>query len=109
MEIRARYIQVGAFTVAVLVAGFAFVYWLNTAGALRDRAVYVVRFAGSVAGLQKGSAVHFNGLRVGEVTGLTLDPAEPRQVHAIIAIDRTTPIRADTTVSIDFQGLTGSP
>jgi len=109
MEIRARYIQVGAFTLAVLVAGFAFVYWLNTAGALRDRVVYGVRFAGSVAGLQKGSAVHFNGLRVGEVTGLTLNPADPRQVHAIIAIDRTTPIRADTAVSIDFQGLTGSP
>jgi phospholipid/cholesterol/gamma-HCH transport system substrate-binding protein len=109
MEIRARYIQVGAFTLAVLAAGFVFVYWLNTAAALRDRAVYSVRFVSSVAGLQKGSAVHFNGLRVGEVKALTLNPADPRQVHAIIAIDRSAPVRADTAVSIDFQGLTGSP
>jgi phospholipid/cholesterol/gamma-HCH transport system substrate-binding protein len=109
VEIRARYIQVGAFTLAVLAAGFLFVYWLNTAGALRERAFYSVRFARSVAGLQKGSAVHFNGLRVGEVTTLTLNPADPRQVHAMIAIDRATPVRVDTAVSIDFQGLTGSP
>jgi len=109
VEIRARYLQMGAFTLVVLVAGFAFAYWLSNAGALRDRAVYRVRFEGSVAGLQRGSAVLFNGIRVGEVTRLELDASEPGQVHATIALDRDTPVRADTTVSIDFQGLTGSP
>ena len=109
MEIRARYVQVGAFTLAVLVAGFAFVYWLNNAGALRNRAVYSVHFESSVSGLLKGSAVLFNGIRVGEVTRLELDPAYPRQVLATIAVDRTTPVRTDTFVTIDFQGLTGSP
>src|SRR5262245_25268725 len=85
-------------------------YWLNSAQALRDRLLYRVGFEGSVSGLQKGSAVLFNGVRVGEVTdNLHLDPVSPRQVHSIIAVDRGTPIRADTAVSIDFQGLTGSP
>jgi len=109
VEIRARYLQMGVFTLVVLFAGFAFAYWLSNAGALRDRAVYRVRFEGSVAGLQRGSAVLFNGIRVGEVTRLELDASEPRQVHATIALDRDTPVRADATVSIDFQGLTGSP
>jgi phospholipid/cholesterol/gamma-HCH transport system substrate-binding protein len=109
VEIRARYLQMGAFTLAVLVAGFVFVYWLNSAEALRDRMLYRVRFEGSVSGLQKGSAVLFNGVRVGEVAELRLDPVAPRQVHSIIAVDRGAPIRADTAVSIDFQGLTGSP
>ena len=94
MEIRARYVQVGAFTLAVLVAGFAFVYWLNNAGGLRDLAVYRVRFEGSVSGLLKGSAVLFNGIRVGEVTRIELSPADPRQVHATIAVNRSTPVRA---------------
>ena len=49
MEIRARYMQVGAFTLAVLIAGFAFVYWLNNAGALRNRVVYNIRFESSVS------------------------------------------------------------
>lgn len=109
MEIRARYVGMGAFTLAVLFAGFAFVYWLNNAGALRDRAVYQVRFESSVSGLVRGSAVLFNGIRVGEVTELELSGADPRQVQATIAVDQRTPIRMDTVVSMDFQGLTGSP
>ena len=109
MEIRARYLQIGVFTLIVMVAGFAFVYWLNNAGALRDRVVYRLRFEGSVSGLQRGSAVLFNGVRVGEVTSLKLDPGSPRRVEAVIAVNRDTPVGADTTVSIDFQGLTGSP
>jgi len=109
VEIRARYLQIGVFTLIVMVAGFAFVYWLNNAGALRDRVVYRLRFEGSVSGLQRGSAVLFNGVRVGEVTSLKLDPGSPRRVEAVIAVNRDTPVGADTTVSIDFQGLTGSP
>ena len=109
MEIRARYVQVGAFTLAVLIAGFAFVCWLNNAGALRNRTVYSIRFESSVSGLLNGSAVLFNGIRVGEVTRLELDAAYPRQVLATIAVDRATPVRADTFVTIDFQGLTGAP
>lgn len=109
MEVRARYVQMGAFTLAVVALGFAFVYWLNNAGGFGDRATYRVQFGGPVAGLLRGSAVLFNGIRVGEVTGLALDPTKPRQVQATIAIERSTPVRKDTEVSIDFQGLTGSP
>jgi phospholipid/cholesterol/gamma-HCH transport system substrate-binding protein len=109
VETRARYVQVGAFTLAVILAGFVFVYWLNSATGLGSRSVYIVRFQGSVSGLLTGSAVLFNGVRVGEVTRLEVDAAYPRQVLATIAVDRATPVRQDTFVSIDFQGLTGSP
>jgi MlaD protein len=109
MEIRARYVQMGIFTLAVIVMGFAFIYWLNNAGALREHTIYRVRFEGPVSGLASGSAVLFNGIRVGGVTRLQLNPDDPRQVQATIAVDRGTPVRADTTAGIDFQGLTGSP
>ncbi len=109
METRARYVQVGAFTLAIIFAAFVFVYWLNNATGLGSRSVYAIRFEGSVAGLLTGSAVLFNGIRVGEVTRLDLDTAAPKQVVATVAVDRTTPVRKDTFVTIDFQGLTGSP
>lgn len=109
MEIRARYVRVGVLTLAVLFAGFVFVYWLNNAAAFGNRDVYHVRFEGSVSGLARGSVVLFNGIRVGEVTRLDLSPSEPGHVLAIIAVDRATPIRSDTAAGIDFQGLTGSP
>ena len=109
MEVRARYVRMGAFTLAVLLLGFGFVYWLNNSAGFGNRVTYRVEFGGPVAGLLRGSAVLFNGIRVGEVTELALDPARPRQVIAKIVIDRDTPVRTDTDVSIDFQGLTGSP
>ena len=60
-----------------------------------------------MSGLLPGSAVLFNGIRVGEVTELRLSPAQPKQVVAIVGIDPSTPVRVDTSVSMDFQGLTG--
>ncbi len=107
MEIRARYILMGLFTLAVILGGFAFVYWLETAGAIGKRTSYEVRFKNTVSGLLTGSAVLFNGIRVGEVTQLKLVPDEPRLVDATISIDASTPVRADTEVSLEFQGLTG--
>jgi phospholipid/cholesterol/gamma-HCH transport system substrate-binding protein len=107
METKASYIATGAFTLAIIFAVFGFVYWVQTGGAGGDRAVYRVVFAGSVAGLHPGSSVLFDGMRVGEVTQLALDAHDPRKVDAFIAVDRGVPIRTDTKVALDFQGLTG--
>ena len=83
METRANYIVTGAFTLAVIAGVFGFIYWLqNGAGGGGERAVYRVVFAGSVSGLRPGAAVLFNGMRVGEVTKLALDPHDPRRVVA---------------------------
>jgi phospholipid/cholesterol/gamma-HCH transport system substrate-binding protein len=109
MEIRARYTLIGLFTIVVAAAGFAFVYWLNNAGGLSQRAYYRARFETSVSGLLKGSAVLFNGIRVGEVTELQLSNDNPKQVTTVMAVEPQTPVRTDTRVGIDFQGLTGSP
>ena len=108
MEIRARYLLVGFFSLAVISAGFFFVYWLNSAGGLGTRAVYRIRFEGPVLGLRPGSAVVFNGIRVGDVTGLAVVPENPREVRATISVQEGTPIRADTAVTAESQGLMGA-
>jgi phospholipid/cholesterol/gamma-HCH transport system substrate-binding protein len=109
VETQARYLSVGAFTLAVITAGFAFVYWLYSGGGFQDRTVYEIRFDNPVSGLLVGSGVLFNGIRVGEVTDLRLSSEQPKQVVATVGIDPATPVRADTSVSMDFQGLTGAP
>jgi phospholipid/cholesterol/gamma-HCH transport system substrate-binding protein len=107
METKARYIVTGAFTLAVIFGAFGFIYWVqNTVGG-GVRANYRVVFTGSVSGLRTGAAVLFNGMRVGEVGNLALDPHDPRKVDAWISLDHDVPVRADTKVSLDFQGLTG--
>jgi phospholipid/cholesterol/gamma-HCH transport system substrate-binding protein len=107
METRANYILVGAFTLAVIVGAFGFVYWFHHVGGTGERAEYRVAFQGPIGGLRTGATVSFNGIRVGEVTGLSLDPHNPRQALATISVDKNTPVRADTEVTLDYQGLTG--
>ena len=109
MEIRAPYVLIGAFVLAVIAAGFGFVYWLHNSASLTDRMTYRIHFENTVSGLLTGAAVLFNGIRVGEVTALELDPNNPNRVTATIAVAANTPVRADTKVGLDFQGLTGVP
>jgi len=109
METRAPFIIVGAFVLAAIGAVFGFVYWLHNTAGTGARTVHHVQFEGSVSGLLVGAAVLFNGIRVGEVTNLGLVADSPRRVEATIAVASTTPVHADTTVGLDFQGLTGVP
>jgi phospholipid/cholesterol/gamma-HCH transport system substrate-binding protein len=107
MEIRSRYILMGVFLLAVIGSIFGFVYWLNNTGGFGERVVYRIRFENSVSGLLTGAAVLFNGIRVGEVTGLALHADHPSEVDVTIKVIPDTPIRSDTMVDLDFQGLTG--
>ncbi|MGQ7793708.1 ABC-type transport auxiliary lipoprotein family protein [Faunimonas sp. B44] len=109
MEIRARFVLVGLMLLAVAAGGFGFVYWLKNIGGLGERTAYRVRFEGSVAGLLLGSPVQFNGIKVGEVIALDLDPDRPREVLVTIAVASRTPVRADTAVGLTYAGLTGVP
>jgi phospholipid/cholesterol/gamma-HCH transport system substrate-binding protein len=109
METRAPFVVVGAFVLATIVAVFGFVFWLHNTGGLGPRTTYHVQFDGSVPGLLIGAGVLFNGIRVGEVTDLSLAPDSPRRVNATISVASTTPVRADTKVGLEFQGLTGVP
>src|SRR5690349_8040403 len=109
METRAPFVIVGGFVLAAIVSVFGFVYWLQNTGGLGPRATYNVRFEGSVPGLMVGAAVLFNGIRVGEVSELGLVPGDPRGVRAAISVASSTPVRSDTKVGLEFQGLTGVP
>lgn len=107
METRANYILVGLFALAVIAGGFGFVYWFSSPSSGPERKRYEVVFDGTVSGLRPGAWVLFNGLRVGEVANLRIDPNSPRQVLVNIDVDKTVALRKDTTVSLEFQGLTG--
>jgi phospholipid/cholesterol/gamma-HCH transport system substrate-binding protein len=109
METRAHYTLIGAFVVGFIAAAFAFVYWLQWGGGLNERAYFKVKFEQPSGGLASLSAVTFNGVRVGNVMGLALDPQNPKVLIASISVDPATPIRADTEVELSYQGFTGAP
>lgn len=107
MESRANYAAIGLFVLVMLMAGLGFLYWLTNAGERARQAEIRVVFNEAVTGLNTGSAVLFNGIKIGEVADLSLDERDPNTVVAIIRVDRTTPIRTDTRATLSYQGLTG--
>jgi phospholipid/cholesterol/gamma-HCH transport system substrate-binding protein len=107
METKANYVLTGVFTLAVIVGAFGFIFWFQNSSRSGAHATYRIVFDGSVSGLRTGSPVLFDGLHVGEVASLGIDPHDPHKVIAVIAVDSSAPVRADTKVGLDFQGLTG--
>ena len=107
METRANYALIGAFTLAVIVAGFVFVFWLQGGSSRQVSQAVRIVFSGSVGGLAKGSSVTFNGIKVGEVADVRLLPQDPRRVIAVVNVAPSTPLRADTRARLDSALLTG--
>lgn len=107
METRAHYVAIGSFTLLVIAAAFAFVFWFRGTDGRGSTTNYRIVFTGSVSGLSKGSLVMYNGLKVGEVTGLSLMTDDPSRVVAVITVDSATPMNTDTKARLEFQGLTG--
>jgi len=107
METKANYVVTGLFTLAVIIGAFGFLFWFQRASDHGHETAYRVVFDGSVAGLSTGADVTFNGIRVGQVARLTLDPQDPRKVVALLKLQSTVPVRADTKAGLAFQGLTG--
>ena len=107
MERDAHYAAVGIATIALLAALAVFSIWLARLQFNNDYDLYDIVFYGPVRGLSEGGEVHFNGIRVGEVTDLNLDPKKGDQVIARIRVDATTPIRVTSRAQLEPQGITG--
>ncbi|WP_375788971.1 MlaD family protein [Bradyrhizobium sp. Pha-3] len=105
METRANYVLIGAFTLAVIAAAFGFVLWFQSLHTTKQRSPLRVIFEGPASGLRNGGNVNFNGIRIGEVVSVKLD--NPRRVVALAMIENNAPLRKDTLVGLEFQGLTG--
>jgi phospholipid/cholesterol/gamma-HCH transport system substrate-binding protein len=105
METRAHYVLIGSFTLAVIAAAFGFVLWFQSLHTTKARSPLRVVFEGAASGLRNGGSVNFNGIRIGEVISVKLD--NPRRVVALAMVENNAPIRKDTLVGLEFQGLTG--
>ena len=107
MERNAHYAAVGLATVTLLVALSVFVVWLARFQFTNEYDVYDILFTDPVRGLSEGGEVHFNGIRVGEVTELTLDRRTGDQVIARVRLDEGIPVRVDSRAQLEPLGITG--
>lgn len=107
METRANFVLLGGFTLLAVVVGFLFSLWLAGDDWSKTYAEYDVVFEGPVRGIERNGEVRFNGIKVGEVMDLRLDPANANRALARIRIDAATPVKTDSDAQVEPIGVTG--
>jgi phospholipid/cholesterol/gamma-HCH transport system substrate-binding protein len=107
METRAHHVIIGAFAIGIFLLAMGFVLWLSKSSIDQQFAYYDIVFNEAVTGLSKGGTVQYNGIKVGEVTQLSLAKDDPRKVIARIRLDSEVPVKQDTRAKLGLQGVTG--
>jgi phospholipid/cholesterol/gamma-HCH transport system substrate-binding protein len=107
MERNANYALVGAATLMLFMGLVIFAVWLAKLSFSQEYDIYDVLFVGPVRGLSDGGEVHFNGIKVGEVTKIALDKRDPNRVIARVRVTSDVPIKTDSYATLEPQGITG--
>lgn len=107
MGSRVHYTVVGIFVVFLTVVAFGIFYWLTAQQHDNVYDTYIVYVHEDVTGLTVQSPVRFNGVKVGYVDQITLDPTNPQLVRILLKIIDSTPITTATVASLNSQGITG--
>lgn len=107
METRANNLLVGSFVLLILVGTAVFFLWLAKFQFDAVFSRYDIHFQGSVSGLKIGSSVELNGILVGEVIDIHIDPEQVENVIVTIEVPTETPVRENTVASLQIKGLTG--
>lgn len=105
MKARASNLIIGFTALTVGAAALLGALGFQKINGMRQQAPLRIVFEGSASGLRKGGNVNFAGVQIGTIKSLKLD--NPRKVVALAMVDSSAPIRKDTVVGLEFQGLTG--
>ncbi len=103
METRGPYILIGSFVLIVFALAFLFILWLGSAQSEFDE--YQIVFEEQVSGLNRGGAVRFSGIQVGEVQKLEIN--NEGHIEVLVRVDKSTPVKTDTIARLEIVGFTG--
>ena len=107
MYSKINYTLVGLFVVLFTAALLGFGFWLAKYGFEQKYDYYVLYFNEPVDGLTLDSGVKFQGVDVGKVTDISIDPKDVRRVRVLIRLKAGTPITRDMYGVLKLQGITG--
>src|SRR6185437_4938476 len=101
---RATNLMIGTVTLTAIAVGLIGFLGFRKIHEVQQRGPLRIVFEGSATGLAKGNSVNFDGVQVGEVISIKLDG--PRKIVALVTLENSAPIRKDTVVGLEQQGLT---
>jgi phospholipid/cholesterol/gamma-HCH transport system substrate-binding protein len=107
METRANYVLVGSSVLAAIAAIVGFIFWLAHSELSHKEESYYTYFSGSVAGLTNGGIVRYNGVPIGKVSDIEIDPENVERIRVTLELKAGAPIKTDTVASLEMAGITG--
>lgn len=107
MATKSQKIRVGLFAAIALALLATVVIVFGGMRFWEGKSRYHIVFEGTVYGLEDGALVYFNGMRVGAVDGIGVDPDDLRKVRVTINVRENTPVKIDTKAMLQFAGITG--
>jgi phospholipid/cholesterol/gamma-HCH transport system substrate-binding protein len=108
MYSKVNYTIVGVFVVAFFTGLIMFGFWLAKYG-LKEKSTkyYLIYFNESVNGLSVDSSVKLNGVEVGKVAKISIDPKNLSRVKVLIKLKQNIPIPKTIYAVLNLQGITG--
>ena len=106
MSLQANDFKLGVFFVIAAATFLVILGWLGGWFGEEASNRYVCYFPWSVQGLEKGSAVRYNGVPVGSIETIEIAP-DGRLVEVVMAISTEFPVRDDLAAHLQFVGITG--
>lgn len=107
MDPKVNYFVVGVFVVILTAATILFSLWMIFGANQKTYRDYLIYMFEPVIGLNVEAPVKFNGVNVGSVTGIHLQPDNPEEVVVQVEVQTDTPISVDTKATMMSQGITG--
>lgn len=107
MDTKVNYTLVGAFVIFLSISLILIGFWLSFGLSHKTYNTYIAYFNESVNGLSIDAPVKYNGVTIGFVRSMQLNPHNYNQVKLLLAIDTDITIKQDTRAMLMSQGLTG--
>jgi phospholipid/cholesterol/gamma-HCH transport system substrate-binding protein len=107
METNVNYAAVGGFVISLFAAGILAIIWLSSGFNFQQHTSYLIYEEESVSGLAIDSPVEFNGVNVGAVKSVDINPDHPLAVEVMIEVKSSTPVTVGTIATLQTRGVTG--
>jgi len=104
---RAQKVRLGTFVLSGLLLLFGTIAFILGLRMLEKQDEYVILYHGNVSGLELGSAVSYQGLRVGTVSDMKVSSEDPSAIEIEIALEPDTELYEGTEAILEMSGITG--
>ena len=107
MITRSQKVRLGVFAIVSTVILVGMLVSVLGSTVFADRDEYEIHYDISVSGLEIGAPVKYNGVRVGRVDRIWIDPKKVSQTNIALSLQEETPIKENTRAVLNVQGITG--